>query len=73
MKKPKNFEDGITRLEAILEKISDEETPLNDALKSYSEAAELIAYCNATLDAAQLQIEEIDTRLQNKTVEEDVS
>ncbi len=73
MKKPKNFEDGLARLEAILEKISDEDTPLNDALKSYGEAAELIAYCNETLDAARLQIEEIDAQLQNKNVEEDLA
>lgn len=73
MKKPKNFEDGIARLELILDKISDETTPLNESLKLYSEAAELISYCNTTLDAAQLQIQEIDTKLQNGTVQEDLS
>ncbi len=70
MKKPKNFEDGLARLELILEK---ENTPLNESLKLYSEAAELVAYCNATLDAAQLQIEEIDAKLQPGAAQEELS
>lgn len=73
MKKPKNFEDGLARLELILEKIGDENTPLNESLKLYSEAAELVAYCNATLDAAQLQIEEIDAKLQPSAAQEELS
>ena len=71
MRKPKNFEDGLTRLEGILDTISAEETPLQDALKLYGEAAELISYCNQTLDAAQLQIEEIDTQMKPKTEQEE--
>ena len=73
MRKPKNFEEGIARLDAILEKISAEDTALNDALKLYGEAAELVSYCNTTLDAAQLQIEEIDAKLQAGAGQEDLT
>lgn len=72
MRQPKSFEDGAVRLERILEKISDENTPLSEALKLYSEAAELVAYCHSVLDAAQLQIEEIDARIRNSGSQEEV-
>lgn len=65
MRKPKSFEEGLSRLETILDQIGGEETSLQEALKLYSEAAELVNYCNTALDTAQLQIEEIDTQLQN--------
>lgn len=71
MKQPKNFEDGMARLEAILSKISDESTPLNDSLKLYAEAADLVAYCNNVLEKAQLQIEEVDARLQASKAQEE--
>ena len=49
MKTPKNFEDGIARLQAILAQMQDEDTPLDKAVKLYAEAAQLIDYCNTTL------------------------
>ena len=60
MKTPKNFEDGIARLQAILAQMQDEDTPLDKAVKLYAEAAQLIDYCNTTLQNAKLQIDEID-------------
>ena len=63
MRQPKSFEEGAARLERILEKISDEATPLNEALKLYSEAAELVVFCHGILDSAQLQIEEVDAKI----------
>ncbi len=65
MKTPKNFEEGICRLEEILANIADETTPIAQAVKLYAEAAELLAYCNTTLASASLQIEEIDAKFQN--------
>lgn len=64
MKKPKNFEDGMTRLQEILALLADVDTPLAQAIKLYAEAAELMAYCDGTLQDAKLQIEEIDLRLE---------
>ena len=71
MRAPKSFEDGLARLQGILEKLQSEDTPLADSVKLYAEAAELIRYCNETLNSARLQIEEINASLTKQ--EEDVT
>ena len=67
MKAPKSFEEGLGRLQGILDQLQREDTPLSDSVKLYAEAAELIRYCNDTLNKARLQVEEIDTRLAEST------
>ena len=47
----------------VLAQMQDETTTLDKAVKLYAEAAQLIAYCNQTLQNAKLQIEEIDAAL----------
>ena len=63
MRAPKSFEDGLARLQGILDKLQSEETPLAESVKLYAEAAELIRYCNDTLNSAKLQMEDIDAAL----------
>lgn len=63
MKKPKSFEEGISRLEELLEKLSNENTPLDEAVKLYRETADLMQFCTDTLKKAKLQMEEIDLKL----------
>lgn len=63
MKQPKSFEEGMQRLQELLAVLQDESTPLAQSVKLYAEAAQLISYCKQTLDAATLQIEEIDANL----------
>lgn len=63
MKAPKSYEDGMSRLEAILTQMQSEETSLADSVKLYAEAASLIEYCRAALEKASLQMDEIDARL----------
>ena len=63
MKQPKSFEEGLTRLQELLTALQDESTPLAQSVKLYGEAAGLISYCKQTLDAAKLQINEIDASL----------
>lgn len=63
MRAPKSFEDGLARLQGIQDKLQSEETPLAESVKLYAEAAELIHYCNETLNSAKLQMEEIDAAL----------
>ncbi len=67
MRAPKSFEDGLARLQTILTKMQDPDTALADSVKLYAEAAELIRYCNDTLNDAKLRIEEIDAALAAKT------
>ena len=63
MRAPKSFEDGLARLQGILDRLQSEETPLAESVKLYAEAEELIRYCNETLNSAKLQMEEIDAAL----------
>ena len=67
MKAPKSFEEGLGRLQGLLDQLQSENTPLSDSVKLYAEAAELIRYCNETLNKAKLQVEEIDTKLAEST------
>lgn len=64
MKKPKNFEEGMAQLEALLNQLSDPETPLDTAVKLYSQTADLVLFCNVALKNATLQMEEIDVKLE---------
>ena len=70
MKAPKNFEEGLARLQEILQQMQDEATTLDKSVKLYAEAAQLIAYCNTALDKAKFQIDEIDTALAKGTAGE---
>lgn len=66
MKQPKSFEEGMQRLQELLNILQDDATPLAQSVKVYAEAANLISYCKQTLDNAKLQIEEIDAQLAEK-------
>lgn len=64
MRAPKNYEEGITRLEDILSKMQSEETSLAESVKLYSEAAALMEYCHNVLEKTSLQIDEIEAKMQ---------
>ena len=70
MKAPKTFEEGMQRLQDILAKMQDETTTLDQSVKLYADAAQLIQYCNTTLDQAKLRIEEIDASLARPDIDE---
>lgn len=70
MKAPKTFEEGLQRLQDILDKMQDETTTLDQSVKLYADAAQLIQYCNTTLDQAKLRIEEIDASLARPDIDE---
>lgn len=65
---PKSFEEGLERLQDILARMQQPDTPLAESVKLYAEAADLIQYCNKALDTAKLQMEEIDTRLSGAAI-----
>ena len=62
MKAPKCFEEGMSRLETILDQMQQEETTLTESVKLYAEAASLMDYCHAALEKATLQMDEIDAK-----------
>ena len=53
MRAPKTFEEGLQRLQELLAKMQDETTTLDQSVKLYAEAAQLIQYCNTALDKAK--------------------
>ena len=63
MRKPKSFEEGSAALQQVLDQLADPATPLDKAIKLYSDAASLIAYCSETLEQAKLEMERIDLQL----------
>ncbi len=62
MKAPKSFEEGMSRLDVILDQMQQEDTTLTDSVKLYAEAASLMEYCHTMLDKATLQMDEIDAK-----------
>ncbi|MGN0974916.1 MAG: exodeoxyribonuclease VII small subunit [Gemmiger sp.] len=66
MKAPKSFEEGLQRLQQILAQMQDDSTSLNDSVKLYAEAAQLIEYCDKALNSAKLKIDEIDLQLEKQ-------
>ena len=67
MRVPKSFEEGIARLEAILDQMQQPETTLAESVKLYAEAASLMDYCHGTLEKAALQLDEIDAQRAPRT------
>ena len=52
-----NFEQAYARLEEILEKMNSGKVSLDDSLKLYEEADQLIVSCNKKLTEAEQKIE----------------
>lgn len=67
MRKPKSFEEGSAALQQVLDQLADPATPLDKAIKLYSDAASLIAYCSETLERARLEMERIDLTLSQRS------
>lgn len=58
------FEKDMRQLDSILEQLSGDEVDLDESVRLYAEAATLIERCNQRLGTAQVEIEEIDSKLQ---------
>ena len=56
-KKELSFESSLSRLEVILEKMNTGAVALEDALKLYEEADQLIGSCNKRLNEAMSKVE----------------
>lgn len=54
---PLSFEEAYARLEQILERMNSGKVSLDESLKLYEEADQLIASCSSRLNAAEQKIE----------------
>lgn len=49
MEKNKTFEESLLKLEVIIRELESGEVPLDDMVKKYTEAMELVKFCNEKL------------------------
>lgn len=57
-----SFEEALTKLEAIVEKLDDEDITLEESVQLYEEGLKLSKICSETLENAELKIEEIEKK-----------
>lgn len=57
-----SFEEALTKLEAIVEKLDDEDITLEQSVELYEEGLKLSRICSKTLENAELKIVEIDKK-----------
>jgi len=55
-----SFEEALKELEAIVEKLDNEDITLEDSVKYYEKGLKLSQICSKTLESAVLKIEEIE-------------
>jgi exodeoxyribonuclease VII small subunit len=70
MPRKKTFVQALSRLEEISCSVEDTKTSLEDSLKLYKEAAELFAFCNARLNAAEAEIAVIRNTASGEVIKE---
>ncbi len=51
-----SYEQAIEELDALIAKLERGSVPLNDAIAAYERGAQLIAHCNALLEATEQKI-----------------
>ena len=59
--KPKDFEDALGKLEAIVRELEDGELSLEKSLSRYEHGVRLARFCNTKLDEAEKRIEMLQT------------
>ena len=53
---PKNFESALAELESLVQTMESGRLSLEESLAAYQRGAELLKYCQTTLDAAEQRI-----------------
>jgi len=66
--KPDSYEDGVERLEQIIERLDSGRAGLRETLELCREGRDLVAYCTAELDAVgeglkELKLDELAEKL----------
>lgn len=59
-KEQPSFEEALEKLEAIVEKLNNEDITLEKSVELYEEGLKLSKICSETLENAALKIEQID-------------
>jgi exodeoxyribonuclease VII small subunit len=56
-----SFEESLTKLESIVQRLERGDLPLEDGLKAFEEGIKLSQGCQTKLDACEKRIEELAT------------
>lgn len=54
--KEMTYEQAITKLQSIIEKLENDSATLDESVKLFEEGTELAAFCNKCLDSAEAKI-----------------
>ena len=57
--KEKSFEESLLKLEEIIRELEKGEIPLDEMIKKYTEATELVKFCSNKLDEATKTVNKI--------------
>ena len=67
MKQKQTYEESIDKLENIVKQLESGDLPLEEALKLFSEGAEITAFCAKVLEDAEQKIRSVsDTKIQKE-------
>jgi exodeoxyribonuclease VII small subunit len=55
-----SFEQALTQLESIVEKLENQEVTLEDSVILYKQGMELSNFCSDILDQAELKIQQVN-------------
>lgn len=56
------FEQSVKQLEALIQKLESDATPLESSIELYEDGLKLIQNCNDLLDQARIRIETVATK-----------
>ena len=70
-KKKLKFEDALKRLEEISELLESDETSLDEMITFYEEGTKLAKYCYEEIKNAELKIEKLSIKFDEKIKEDD--
>lgn len=51
-----SYEDALKQLQSIVDKLEEEETPLNESVEMFKKGVELYKYCNCLLSNAEGEV-----------------
>jgi exodeoxyribonuclease VII small subunit len=57
---PTTFEDAVSELESLVEKMENGDLPLEASLSAYARGAELLKFAQAQLDSANAKLQKLD-------------
>lgn len=70
MAKKKNYEENLTEIDEIIEKLENGDLNLDESIKEYEKSMKLIEECSKMLNEAQGKIQKINTSNGNIKLED---